>query len=79
MGRFDAAIDTAHHAVLLDPSSADGYNNLAAGYAAVGMWDEAIDSALTALQIRQDYPLARNNLAWALEQKRLGRADGASP
>src|SRR5262249_4627353 len=79
MGRFDAAIDAAHRAVILDPSSADGYNNLAAGYAALGMWDEAIESALAALQIRPDYTLARNNLAWAQQQKRLGRADGTSP
>ena len=35
-------------------------------------WDLAIAAAQEALRIKPDFTLARNNLNWAMEQKRLG-------
>ena len=55
----------------LKPDYADAYNNIAAAYSALHLWDFAIAAAQEALRIRPDYQLARNNLNWALEQKRL--------
>jgi hypothetical protein len=66
-------------ALILNPDSADAYNNLGASYAALGLRDPAIDNALHALRIRPDYALAQSNLAWALNQKRLRGADAGSP
>lgn len=43
--------------------------NLAAGLASLGRWDEAIAAAREALRLRPDFPLARNNLAWAEREK----------
>ena len=57
---------------------AEAHNNLAAGLTSLRKWDEAIAEARKALQLKPDFPLARNNLAWALEQKRLQRAQAGS-
>jgi Flp pilus assembly protein TadD len=77
LGRLDDAIKAANQAVSLGPDSADGYNNLAASYASLGMWDAAIDNALHALRIRPDYPLARSNLEWARREKANASAQRA--
>ena len=45
---------------------------MGAAYAALHMWDAAIQADLQALRLRPDFALARNNLAWAMEQKRIG-------
>ena len=50
---------------------AEAFNNLAAGYASMRMWNEAIDAAAEAVRLHPDFQLARNNLAWAEEQRRL--------
>ena len=56
-------------AIRLKPDYAEGYNNLAAGYEDLQMWDEAIAAAEQAIRLKPDFQLARNNLAWALQQK----------
>jgi hypothetical protein len=38
----------------------------------MSMWDAAIEAARQALRIKPDFPLARNNLAWSLQQKKKG-------
>jgi Flp pilus assembly protein TadD len=35
----------------------------------LGDWDKAIEAASKALQLKPDYTLARNNLAWSISQK----------
>jgi hypothetical protein len=37
-------------------------------------WDEAISAAQSALRLKPDFQLARNNLAWAISQKNLEKA-----
>jgi tetratricopeptide (TPR) repeat protein len=69
--RYLESIAAAQTAVKLKPDYADAYNNIAAAYSALHLWDFAIAAAQEALRIRPDYQLARNNLNWALEQKRL--------
>jgi tetratricopeptide (TPR) repeat protein len=62
-------IIVARQALALDPNDADAHNNIAASAAALGLWDEAIQNAQQALRIRPDFPLARKNLAWALQAR----------
>lgn len=69
------AISAARQALAIDPNSAMAYNNIAAGYAALGVWDLAIENARRALRIQPDFALARNNLAWAEGQERTQRTE----
>ena len=70
-GRYLESIAAAQTALKLKPDYADAYNNIAAAYSALHLWDLAIAAAQEALRLKPDFPLARNNLNWALEQKRL--------
>jgi tetratricopeptide (TPR) repeat protein len=67
---YAACIQAAREALKLKPDYAEAYNNIAAAYQALGMWDEAIQAAVQALKIKPDFQLARNNLQYSLEQKR---------
>lgn len=69
-GRFNESIDAARHALALSPDCGDAYNNLGAAYAALKLWDLAIGADQEAVRLEPDSQLAKNNLAWATEQKR---------
>jgi protein O-mannosyl-transferase len=71
-GRYTESREAAAEAVKLDPRSAEAWNNIAAAEEAMHHWDAAIEAAGKALAIRPDFQLARNNLTWSEEQKRLG-------
>ena len=73
-GEFAASISSARAALQLDPSSAEAWNNMAAGYASLHHWDEAIAAAQHAVALKPDFQLAKNNLAWALSEKEKARA-----
>jgi tetratricopeptide (TPR) repeat protein len=45
---------------------------MAASYSSIGKWDQAIAAAQKAVALKPDFQLAKNNLAWALSQKKLG-------
>ena len=47
---------------------------MAAAYASLGQWDQAIQAAREALRIQPDFQFARNNLEFALSQKRQAGA-----
>lgn len=68
-GDFQGSIDAARKALALDPDLAEAHNNLAAAFASLRQWDEAIKAAREALRLKPDFPLARNNLAWAEAEK----------
>ena len=68
--RFPEAIATAKELLAKHPNSAAAYINLAVSYAALGRWDNALNSAQNALSIEPDNQLARNNLAWILQERR---------
>ena len=72
--RYEDSIRTAREVLKLDPTSADAWNNVAAGNAELKRWDEAIQAAEQALTLRPDFQLARNNLAWAQSGK-AGRSN----
>ncbi len=70
-GKFAECITVADLALIVDPDSAEAYNNRSIAFSALSRWQEAIESAEQALRIKQDFPLARRNLAWARQQSQL--------
>ena len=72
-GRFAESLAAAKQAVQLDSKSAVAWNNVAAADEGLKRWDDAIDAAQHALALQPDFQLARNNLAWSLQQKQLGK------
>ncbi len=72
-GEYRRSIEAARRAVALDPQSAEGWNNIAAGNEALHRWDEAVAAAQKAIALRPDFQLARNNLAWSLAQQQATR------
>ncbi len=73
-GLNEASIASARKALEIDPNSVEAYNNIGAGYGAMGQWDEAIKNEQEALRIRPDYQLARNNLNWYTQEKAGGKS-----
>jgi tetratricopeptide (TPR) repeat protein len=73
-GDFQGSIDAARQALELKPDLAEAHNNIAAGFAAMQRWDEAIAAAHEALRLKPDFPLARNNLQWAETEKQKATA-----
>jgi hypothetical protein len=63
-------IKFAQEALRLSPGFAEAYNNIAAAYEDLGLWDEAISAAQEAIRLKPDFQLARNNLAWSESQKK---------
>ena len=64
-------IAAAKEAIRLKPDFAEAYNNIAAAYEDLGMWDEAITAAKEAVRLKPDFQLAKNNLAWSESQKKI--------
>lgn len=70
--KFLESAFAAQTAANLKPDLPEAWNNVGAAYAALHLWDAAIQADQQALRLKPDFQLARNNLAWATEQKRLG-------
>jgi tetratricopeptide (TPR) repeat protein len=68
-GAYAECVAAARAAVQQNPGSAEAWNNAAAGYAGLQLWDEAIRSAHQALKLRPNFPLAQNNLNWSTAQR----------
>jgi len=77
-GLNEASIASARKALEIDPNSVEAYNNIGAGYGAMGQWDEAIKNEQQALRIRPDYQLAKNNLNWYMQEKAGGKSVAAA-
>ena len=71
-GQYADSIASAQKALTLDGNSAAAWNNVGASNAALHRWDEAIRADEKALRLNPQLPIARNNLAWSLSQKKLG-------
>ena len=67
--RFRESLEAARRALSLKPDYAAAYNNVAAAYAGLAMWDDAIVAAEEAIRLEPDFQLAKNNLAWAQAEK----------
>jgi dolichol-phosphate mannosyltransferase len=70
-GKYLETIGAAQTALRLKPDFAEAYNNIGAAYAALRVWDAAIQADQLAVQLDPGMQLARNNLAWAIAQKNL--------
>jgi len=70
-GKYLESIGAAQTALQLKPDYAEAYNNIGAAYAALRLWDPAIEADQQAVRLQPAMQLARNNLAWALQQKSL--------
>ncbi len=68
-GRYVESITAAKQAVVLNPTSAEAWNNIAADEEALHRWDDAVTAAEKAVALRPGFQLAKNNLAWALQQR----------
>ena len=66
LGRFADSIEAARAALKQRRDYAPAWNNIAASYIGLGLWDDAITAAEMSLHLQpDDNELARNNLAWA--------------
>ena len=68
-GRYVDCLAAAKRALELRPDFAEAYNNLAAAYLSMKMWDEGIQAARKALALKPDYADAKDNLDWALAHR----------
>jgi len=64
-GNFEKSIEISKVALALNPAYAEAYNNICAAQNAMKQWREAIESCTRAIELKPDFPLARNNLTWA--------------
>jgi tetratricopeptide (TPR) repeat protein len=69
--KYLESIGAAQTALRVKPDYAEAYNNIGAAYAALRLWDPAIQADQQAIQLEPGMQLARNNLAWAVRQKAL--------
>ena len=71
-GKYAETIAAASTALRLKSDSVSAYNNMCVAFAALKMWDQAIQASQQALKLKPDDPVARENLAGAEERKRHG-------
>lgn len=79
--RYQQCIDAAGQALQLRPAMAEAYNNIGFCSASLGNWDEGIQNVQEALVIKLDFPMARNNMLWMLQEraKAGGGRSGSNP
>lgn len=64
-GMYSDCIDANKKAIAMEPNSAAAWNNIAASYGALYMWQEEIDACNHALKLDSAFALALNNLKFA--------------
>jgi tetratricopeptide (TPR) repeat protein len=72
-GKYVESIGAAQTVLYMKPDYAEAYNNIGAAYAALRMWDPAIEADQQAVRLNPGMQLARNNLAWAITQKSIDK------
>lgn len=68
-GHYQQSIDLARQALRVDPHSAEAWNNVGAGYGAMGQWDLGIAAEQQALALSPALAIAANNLRWFESEK----------
>jgi tetratricopeptide (TPR) repeat protein len=76
--KYEESIAAGKSLVKEYPKIADGWNNLAASYAALGKWDDAIQCSQEALKLDPGHQLAKGNLAYAQKAKATGALPSAA-
>jgi tetratricopeptide (TPR) repeat protein len=74
--KLTRAVSLLVEADALDPSNESIQNNLCVAYTGLARYEEAIAACKLALLLKEDFQLARNNLAWA-ESERAKAGAGA--
>lgn len=74
-GRYKECMDSAAQSAKLDPSSARAFSNIGFCAGKLGLWDEATRNLQEAVRLDPNFQLAKNNLAWAQQEK--SRAEAA--
>jgi tetratricopeptide (TPR) repeat protein len=65
VGRFADSIQAARAALKLPSNYPAAWNNIAASYNSLGLWEDGIRGTQEAPRLQPDYELAGKNLAWA--------------
>jgi tetratricopeptide (TPR) repeat protein len=65
LGRFSDSVNAAREALKLRRDYAPAWNNIAASFIGLNLWEDAIAAAEESIRLQPDNELARNNLAWA--------------
>jgi tetratricopeptide (TPR) repeat protein len=60
--QYPASIDSARHALAINPNLATAYNNIGADYAGLMQWNEAIRNEREAVRLDPSLQIAQNNL-----------------
>jgi tetratricopeptide (TPR) repeat protein len=68
-GRYADCVTAAEKALKLRPGYAEAWNNVGACSNSLGNWEKGIEACARAVQLKPDFQLAKNNLAWALKNK----------
>ena len=72
--QYQASMDSARHALSLNPKLATAYNNMGADYAGLMQWKEAIENEKEALRLDPTLQIAQNNLKLYSQQATGGTA-----
>jgi tetratricopeptide (TPR) repeat protein len=65
----ERALSVLREAERVDPKNASIQNNLCVAFMGLGKHDEAIAACNAAIGLQPDFQLARNNLAWAQQER----------
>ena len=68
-GKYQECLDAASAILKVRPRWAEAWGNLSVALLAMQRWDEGIQAARQALQLKPDYQAAKHNLEWALAHK----------
>lgn len=68
--QYHESIMANEKALEINPKSATAFNNMGVSYNCLKLWDKGIECCQKALFLQPDFQLAKNNLNWAMEEKK---------
>ena len=70
--QYQASIDSARHALAINPNLATAYNNIGADYAGLLQWNDAVHNEREAVRLDPTLQIAQNNLKLYIIQQAAG-------
>jgi hypothetical protein len=64
-GKFLDSLEASKKTLEIQPDSAEAYNNICTVNNELKKWNDAIVACMKAIELKADFELAKNNLAWA--------------